>query len=374
MSDLLSRCPAPPAWCVPWDDVDREWALVRALRGCPQDARHHAEGDVWIHTRMVCEELAALPAWRALPEDERRALFAAAVLHDTGKPDCTRTDPDGRISARGHSRRGAILARSHLWRANVPFGEREQIAALIRYHQVPYFLIDHPDARRLTLEVSQSARCDHLAILAEADVRGRVCEDLQRMLDNVALFAEQAREEGCWSSPYAFPSAHTRVIYFLDEGRQPEVPVHEDLKADVVLMAGLPGSGKDHFIRTHLPDWPVISLDALREELDVSAAEKQGEVVSEARDRARDYLRAGRNFVWNGTNVSRQLRRQSLQLLLSYRARVRIVYVEVPPAVLFPQNRRRPAPVPEKVIERLIDRWEVPDLCEAHRLDYVVRG
>jgi len=239
---------------------------------------------------------------------------------------------------------------------------------------VPYFLIDRPDARRVALEVSQTARCDLLAILAEADVRGRICQDQQRLLDNVALFAEQVREEGCSSAPYVFPSDHTRVIYFAEEGRQPEVPVHEDFKAEVVLMAGLPGSGKDHFVRTHLSDWPVISLDALREELDVSPAEKKGEVINEARERARDYLRQGQRFVWNGTNVSRQLRRQVLQLFLSYRARVRIVYVEVPPVVLFPQNRQRPALVPEKVIERLIDRWEVPDICEAHQVDWVVRG
>jgi predicted kinase len=354
--------------------MDATYPWVRNLAGCPQDPVHHAEGDVWIHTRMVCEELAALPAWRALPDDERRTLFAAAALHDVAKPECTRTEPDGRISSRGHSRRGSIMARGILWRMGVPFRLREQVTGLIRYHQAPYFLIDRPDARRLGIEISTVSRCDHLAILAEADVRGRVCQDKQKLLDNVALFAEHSREEGCLSAPFPFPSDHTRVTYFLDEGRPPEVPVYEDFRAEVVLTAGLPGAGKDHFVRTHLSDWPVISLDALREELDVSPAGQQGEVVNEARERARAYLRAGQRFVWNGTNVSRQLRGQVLGLFHAYRARVRVVYVEVPVEVLFPQNRQRPAPVPEKVIERLIDRWEVPDRAEAHQVDYVVRS
>ncbi len=374
MTDLLAHCPSPPEWLVPWDELARECPLIEALAGCPQDAIHHAEGDVGTHVRMVCEELVALPAWRALPEAERRLVFVAAVLHDVGKPDCTRVEPDGRIRSRGHSRRGAILARGLLWRQNAPFAVRESIAALIRYHQVPYYLIDRPDARRLALEVSQTARCDHLALLAEADVRGRICVDKQRLLDNVALFAQAVREEGCWDRPYAFPSDHTRVVYFLDEGRAPEALVYEDFRADAVLMAGLPGAGKDFHVRAHFADWPVVSLDALREELNVGPAEKQGEVVNEARERAREHLRRGERFVWNGTNVSRQLRRQTLELLLSYRARVRIVYVEAGPDVLFPQNRRRPAPVPETAIERLIDRWEVPDLCEAHRVEHVVRG
>jgi hypothetical protein len=35
-------------------------------------------------------------------------------LHDVAKLACTRTDPDGRISFRGHSRRGALLAHEEL--------------------------------------------------------------------------------------------------------------------------------------------------------------------------------------------------------------------------------------------------------------------
>jgi len=75
------------------------------MRGCAQDAVFHAEGDVWIHTRMVCEAMAALPVWRALPEGDRQVVFAAAVLHDQAKPSCTREE-NGRITSRGHSVRG----------------------------------------------------------------------------------------------------------------------------------------------------------------------------------------------------------------------------------------------------------------------------
>ena len=99
MSDHLPLCPEPPNWLVAWDELDRIYPWIRRLAGCPQDAIHHAEGDVWIHTRMVCEALAALPAWRSLPDEERHIVFAAALLHDVGKPDCTRREPDGRISS-----------------------------------------------------------------------------------------------------------------------------------------------------------------------------------------------------------------------------------------------------------------------------------
>jgi predicted kinase len=374
VSNSLPPCPVPPHFYVDWDMLDQRYDWIRALRGCPQDPVHHAEGDVWIHTRMVCEAMAALPAWRELPEETRSLLFSAALLHDVAKPECTRHEPDGRITSRGHSRRGAVVARRLLWRMGVPFGVREQITGLIRYHQAPYFLIDREDARRLLLEISQSARCAYLAILAEADVRGRICADQNRLLDNVALFAEYAREEGILTGPYEFPSEQTRFLYFRTPGRQPEVPAHADFRSEVVLMSGLPGSGKDHWIRTHLPDWPVVALDDLREELDVAPTDRQGEVVTLARDRAREHLRARRSFVWNATNLSRQLRSGCVNLFAGYGARVRVVYVEVSPAVLFPQNRQRPAPVPEKVIDRMLDRWEVPDPTEAHQVDWMVRA
>jgi predicted kinase len=372
VSDALPSCPAPPDWRVDWDYYDANYPWIRRLAGCAQDPVYHAEGDVWVHTRMVCEALAALPAWRALPDGDRRALFGAALLHDAGKPDCTRVEPDGRISSRGHSRRGAVLARQTLWRMDVPFAVREEIAGLIRWHQVPYFLIDRGDARRLAIEISWTVRCDRLALLAEADVRGRVCSDQGRLLDNVALFAEFCRGEGCLDAPRPFASDHARFLFFRDEDRHPDAPAHEDFRADVVLMSGLPGAGKDHWIKNHLPDWPVVSLDALRGELDVGPADAQGPVVNAARDRAREHLRAGRPFVWNATNLSRQLRGPCVRLFADYRARVRIVYVEAPAGRLFAQNRRRPAPVPEVVLERLLDRWEVPDRTEAHRVGWVV--
>src|SRR5262249_30664141 len=158
MSDILRLCPRPPAWAVDWAALNECFPWVRGLAGCPQDPVFHAEGDAWVHVRLVCEALAALPAWRGLPEGERQVLFAAALLHDVAKPECTRTEADGRITSRGHSRRGAVTARRVLWGLGLPFAFREQVAALVRRHQVPYHLADRADAQRLAIEVSQTAR------------------------------------------------------------------------------------------------------------------------------------------------------------------------------------------------------------------------
>ena len=120
-------------------------------------------------------------------------------------------------------------------------------------------------------------------------------------------------------------------------------------------MSGLPGAGKDTWVSENLADWPVVSLDQIREELDVDPTDAQGGVVAHARERAREHLFAGRRFVWNATSLSKQLRSAVLNLLFDYGAKVRIVYVEAPEKALRAQNRARDAVVPDAVIERLLE-------------------
>ncbi|MFO0810174.1 MAG: AAA family ATPase [Gemmataceae bacterium] len=365
-------CPAPPDWRLDWPAVRDACPWLADLDGCGQDAVNHGEGDVGTHTRMVCEALAGLPAWRGLDAGNREVVFAAALLHDIAKPACRREEADGHISFRGHSRRGAIRARAILWDAGVSFARREAVCGLVRHHLAPFHLAERGDAERVAIAASQTARGDWLAVLAEADARGRVCRDLPRLLDNIALFAEQCRESGCLDRPRPFASDHARVLYFRDPSRHPDAPAHDDCRCDVLLMSGLPAAGKDHWLRAHGPGWPVVSLDDLRDELAVDPADDQGEVVTAARDRARAYLRAGEPFVWNATNLSRQLRGIVLRLCADYRARVRIVYRETTAERLRARNRARSRPVPERVIARLLERWEMPDVTEAHAVEYVV--
>lgn len=363
---------APDSRGVPWADL-QVFPWVRALEACPQDAIHHAEGNVWIHTRMVLETLVELPAFQALAAPEQRAVYIACLMHDIAKPATTRTEDDGRITAKGHSRAGELMVRRILWELGCPFALREQVCGLIRYHQIPFYLIERDDAQRVAAEVSLAARCDLLALVAEADIRGRICADMPRIVDQIELFREFCREEGCFSTARPFASDHTRVVYFRAEGRLPDVEVWDDTRSEIILLSGLPGAGKDTTLRERFGDLPVVSLDALRDELDVAPTEDQGQVVQVARERARELLRRGESFVWNATNLNRQRRAPILSLAGDYGARIRIVYVESPATALFAQNKGREAAVPERVIRRMTERWEVPLLSEAHAVEHRVR-
>ena len=364
-------CPQPPDWSIDWTTLDT-FPWMRDLKGCPQNPARHAEGDVWAHVHMVCEAMAALTAWRELPEHERQLLFTAALLHDVAKPACTRVEADGSVSSRGHSWRGAVRGRQILWRRGLPFSLREQVTGLVRHHLVPFFLADSENPVRMAIEVSQTIRCDWLGILAESDARGRVCPDPDHLLGQIEQYRARCRELNCFDRPYPFPSDHARFLFFRDQNRPPDAPADEAFKAEVTLMSGLPGAGKDFWIRRNLPGGTVVGLDALRVEMGVAPSDPQGLVLNKARELAREHLRQSHSFVWNATNLSRHVRNECVRLFAELGAKVRIVYVEVPPERLFAQNRMRRRKVPESVIERLLDRWEVPDRTEAHQVDWVV--
>jgi putative nucleotidyltransferase with HDIG domain len=369
---LLAPPPVAPGSRVPWDDL-QVFPWVRALEACPQDKIHHAEGNVWIHTRMVLETLLEMPAWRALPDNERAAVWLGCLLHDVAKPMTTKEEEDGRVTAKGHSRAGEMMARRILWELGAPFELREMVCGLIKFHQIPFYLIERDDAQRLAAEISLVCRADLLALVAEADIRGRICQDMQRIVDNIELFRTFCAEEGCLDRPRAFASDHTRVVYFRTEGRSPDVPIHDDTRSEMVLMCGLPGSGKDTYVRDHFADLPVVSLDDLRAEMDVDPTENQGSIVQAGKERMREHLRRGERFVYNATNVNRQRRAPIISLAADYGARVRIVYVEAPMEALFAGNRARAGRVPEAVIRRMTERWEVPTSIEAHQLDIILR-
>ena len=366
-------CPSPPDFRVNWQVLDQQFEWIRAMKDCLQDPVFHGEGDVWIHVRMVCEALASLKEWRDLSDTDRELLFAAALLHDVAKPACTRYE-GGRITSRGHSQRGAIQARRILWERGADFEAREKVCALVRYHQAPFYLITRADSLRTAFVISQTARCDLLTIIAKADALGRECKDKADLLVRIDLFREFCSEQGCLDHPRAFASNLSRFQYFRVQDRDPNYAAHDESRCEVILMSGLPGAGKDTWIRRHAAHLPEISLDTIRQEIGAEPTGNQGAVIQIARERARVLLRQGEGFVWNATNLSREIRSQLIDLFTAYQARTRIVYVETTRDRLFTQNQERSDVVPINAIERMMERWEIPDPVEAPCVEFWENG
>jgi hypothetical protein len=246
-------CPGPPDWRVDWQSIHDSFDWIRRLDGIGQDPLHHAEGDVATHTRMAVQALSHLDGWRRRPAGERVRLFATVLLHDVAKPDCTQHTPDGRVTAHGHSRRGELTARRILWELGAPVAWREQVAALVRHHQVPLWALERPDLERIVLRVSLLASNRDLVLLATSDILGRDCADTEEILANVGLYGEYCAELGVLEQAWPFASDHARFTYFRTPGRDPRYAAYDDTRLTVTVLSGFPGAGKDTWVSTTGP-------------------------------------------------------------------------------------------------------------------------
>jgi predicted kinase len=363
-----------------WQDLQQEslddivaWAdaqpWCRAMADCAQDAEWHSEGDVWTHTKMVCQQLPQLAEWSSLASHERMLLIFTALFHDSAKPLTSQVDPNtGRITSPKHAVRGEHLVRGVLRDLDCDLVTREEIARLVRYHGRPAFLLERTEPTHEVIRHSWLVSNRLLYLFAVADTRGRDTDSMTRPEENLHYWKLMAEESGCYDQPYRFANDQARFQFFrLREPNLHYVP-HENFVCTVTMLSGLPGSGKDTWLSRNRIDLPVVSLDDLRGELDIEPTDSQGEVVQLARERCREYLRAGVSFAFNATNLLKQTRKRWIDLFADYNARVELVYVEPPFDRLLRQNKHRNKSVPENVVRKLAEKCEPPTWTEAHSL------
>jgi poly(A) polymerase len=97
---------------------------VARMKGVEQPAQFHPEGDVWVHTLGLLEQL---------EEGCSPTLAWGALLHDAGKPPTFRRAPD-RIRFDGHVDVGVAMAAEICRRFRFSNEETRQIVALVENH------------------------------------------------------------------------------------------------------------------------------------------------------------------------------------------------------------------------------------------------
>ena len=112
-----------------------------ALVGTPQNPKWHPEGDVWTHTRLVCDEARkavekARTDGEPFTDTEQTVLMFAALAHDFGKPLTTRRDAEGTIRSHGHAEQGVAPARAFLESMKAPNLVVDMVLPLVREHMV----------------------------------------------------------------------------------------------------------------------------------------------------------------------------------------------------------------------------------------------
>ena len=351
------------------------------LRQTPQSPVNHAEGDVLVHTRMVCDALKGLPEYKQLNQRQQHIVYVAALLHDIGKIHTTKFIDDDWHTPH-HAPTGSNMVRELLWReyglcgSKEPIEIREAICLLIRYHSFPPVAIERNNPQLLLHRIAANGllvpdfSIRLLCLLCKADMLGRKCDDQQEVLDKIALCEELAKEEGCFDGCYPFPSFYTRRAFLVGRDVWKDQELYDDCWGEVILISGLPGTGKDTWIKHNVPDLPMISLDDIRRANKISPTASQGKVANIAREQAKEYLRQHQSFVWNATNITVQMRDSLVSLFETYHAHVRIVYLETDWQTLLERNRSREDAVPQPAIEEMMGKMTLPEAYEARNVEW----
>ena len=97
---------------------------IAAMKGVEQPPQYHPEGDVFVHTLLLLENL---------PHPCPPTLAWGALLHDVGKPPTFRVAPD-RIRFDGHVEVGMKMAEAICRRLRFSNEDTEQIIELVHQH------------------------------------------------------------------------------------------------------------------------------------------------------------------------------------------------------------------------------------------------
>jgi predicted kinase len=386
----------------PWPEILTSWQralpLLAQLEATPQDPVWHGEGDVSVHTGLVLEEVRR--GFLELPHlspPEKLTLQLAAIFHDVGKPLTTKTREihgTDRIISPRHAEAGRNYLCLRLAALGLPEEMEAAVLALVALHHHPRRLVqdDAPPARWRQL----ARQCPPALLygLEMADLRGRLCPDLDAQLEIIELFRLRCEELGLWAggdpwdawraaieSAFAgrtlefqrhaihqtIRDAEAGLIQSVEEGIARAWQL-KDPAPQLILLWGPSGSGKSEWIAKNAAAAQVISLDAIRQEITGKREDQSmnGQVLQAAKERLKALLRRPGTVVWDATNLRQDLRAPLLQLGFDYGAHVVITVLKTPLPTLEARNRQRPHPVPASVLARQLEMLEWPEAGEAH--------
>lgn len=176
--------------CVSQNSLFKEapFSTLIKLKETMQSPVHHPEGSAWKHTLLVVNEAAARKNRSTDPE----VFMWAALLHDIGKPDTTRSRK-GRITSYDHDTVGEPLARDFLRFFSCKEEFTDKVANLVRYHMhILYVLKDLNFGNVETMK--KKVDLHELALLGLCDRLGRLNVNQKDEEENIEVFLSKLKK------------------------------------------------------------------------------------------------------------------------------------------------------------------------------------
>ena len=142
--------------------------IFNDLKKCPQNPKHHPEGNAWNHTIKTLIEAGKYR--KELPRDWQHAFMWGMLLHDIGKP--ATTDPET-LTAYGHDKVGAKLAKEFLEEITEDKDLIDKVYGIVRGHMRARMLVKQRSGMKAWKKLQEICRLDVLAYVSMCDSDGR---------------------------------------------------------------------------------------------------------------------------------------------------------------------------------------------------------
>ena len=365
-----------------WEEIDKVILpqFKEKLINTQQEPKFHGEGNVYIHTKMVCEELIKIPEYHAISDDERFVVFMAALLHDIGKISCTKI-VDGEIRSFNHGINGAIIVRKFLWNTfnmcgNETMYIREAICLLIKYHSS---LLWSNDNLKKIIKISMNSKLTKffsiklLGLLSKADVLGRIGDSKEELTLKIMLSEDLAKQNNCYDTYFEFYNDYTKYKLLNTDESNIYSQFFDSSSNEAIIMCGLPASGKDTYILNNICNgYTVITLDEIRKELHIKPTDDQTKVMEYSKKLMKNALACKENIVWNATSLNVFFRKSQIELLKKYNYKVKIVYIETTIENIKKRNEIRDRKVPLYAVYNMFSKFSIPEEFEADEVIWLI--
>jgi tRNA nucleotidyltransferase/poly(A) polymerase len=215
------------------DVLEKLFPELLALIKCEQRPDYHPEGNVWVHTMMVIDELAKLRDKSKNP----LGLMLSGVCHDLGKPSATKEDEDGMLKAKGHELEGVPVAGDFMSKLTTDKTLRHFVVNMVQNHMRPNTIALHGNKKTIR-KLIVDTDIEEILLLAEADHKGRGISEEEKDYTAIRSWFDQRIEEVSTSPGKIDPLVTGKNL--ISEGIKPGVEMGEMLrKAFDLQLEGL---------------------------------------------------------------------------------------------------------------------------------------
>ena len=372
---------------VNWDFIEtiNEFNVLKTTQ---QSEKWHKEGNVFEHTKLVTNTMIKELTLNDVEKTSKyyMLMVAAALCHDLGKATTTKWSTEKNdYTCKYHSVEGARITRKLFFDENVDF--REKLCSMVRWHMNLHHIFDDKDLV-LTKLIDLSCWCRmplcDMCLLNYCDSKGSINDiETEEMLNNKFNELEKiCIENDIYHKPYTFINEQHRIIFYSThdiEKRRQQLGTIEKTKHPftIFMMIGLPGSGKDTYIKKHLSHLPTVCRDDIRIEMGMQGEKPTGtkseedQVTQIFNKKMLELCEQNQSFVINNTNLKKQYRDDYKKIVMKYNPYIIYIYVEAP--TINDNKSRRNGQMPLSVIDRMIDNFDYPLPTEYHQMIFDIQ-